>query len=348
MKLRRFFKDLFSDWPAKVLSLSIALLLTLFFNLTRLEQRTINIPLTISLNEVLAPSSQYPSMVRVVLRGERDVIYSIREDEISASLDLSDYKNEGVFRTPIRLQKRGNAIVADPLEIHPEPSEIAIGLERRVAKSVPVTPSFKGFLESGFELANFDIEPPEITISGPAGLVARTSEISTDTIELSGKKGDFSTNVRLLKKDSLLSFEGEDSVVFSAKVHKSRDVKNFVNIPINARGLNPGLALSEILPTGNVRMHIGEEFMAELQPNSLLSIDLSSYTRAGTYTVDVILKVPEEAVVETFEPQTLAIRLQTASSASGSRLSGSVSIPPQSEPDTTQSPTTTTESPETP
>jgi len=313
MKLKRIVKVLFSDWPAKVLSLSIALLLTLFFNLTRLEQRTINIPLTVSLNEELAPSSQYPSMVKVILRGERDLIYSIREDEISASLDLSEYKNEGVYRAPIRLQKRGNALIADPLEIHPEPTDIAIGLEKRVAKSVPVTPSFKGFLESGFELANFDIVPPEVTISGPAGLIARTTEISTDTIELSGKKADFTATVRLLKKDSLLAFEGRDVVVFSAKVNKSRDVKNFVNLPIFIRGLAPGLAPAEILPTGNLRMHIAEELLKDFNTSEALSVDLSGLTKAGSYTVEVLVAVPDEAVVETYEPQTLTIRLQASS-----------------------------------
>ena len=330
MKLDRFFKLMFADWPAKVLSLAVALLLTLFFNLTRLEQRTINIPLTVSLNDEMAPSSQYPRMVRVILRGERDVIYSIREDEVSASLDLAEYKNEGVFKAPIRLEKRGNALTADPLEIHPEPSEIAIGLERRMTKKVPVTPSFKGFLESGFELTTFDLVPTEVTISGPAGLVARTTEVSTDTIELSGKKSDFTANVRLLKKESLLSLDGKESVVFSAKVRKSLDIKNFVNIKIYPQGLSASLEITDILPTGNVRMHIPEEAMGNFDQNALLSIDLSTIVKPGTYMVDVAVLAPEGAVVETFEPQTLTISLRSAGSGSGSQLSGSISSLPSS------------------
>ncbi len=324
MKLDRFFKLTFADWPAKVLSLAVALLLTLFFNLTRLEQRTINIPLTVSLNDEMAPSSQYPRMVRVILRGERDVIYSIREDEVSASLDLAEYKNEGVFKAPIRLEKRGNALTADPLEIHPEPSEIAIGLERRMAKKVPVTPSFKGFLESGFELTTFDLVPSEVTVSGPAGLVARTTEVSTDTIELSGKKSDFTANVRLLKKESLLSLDGKETVIFSAKVRKSLDIKNFVNIKIYPQGLSASLEITDILPTGNVRMHIPEEAMGNFDQNALLSIDLSTLTKPGTYMLDVAVSAPEGAVVETFEPQTLTISLRSAGSGSGSQLSGSI------------------------
>lgn len=310
MKPERFFQSLFADWPAKVLSLAVALLLTLFFNLTRLEQRTISIPLTVTINDEMAPSSQYPRMVRVSLRGERDVIYGIREDEISASLDLAAYKSEGVFKAPVRLEKRGNALTADPLEIHPEPAEIAIGLEQRMMKKVPVTPSFKGFLESGFELATFDLSPSEVTISGPAGLVARTTEIATDTIELSGKKSDFSVDVRLLKKENLLSLENRESVVFTAKVRKSLDVMNFVNITILPEGLLPSLTVADILPTGQVRLRIPSEALTSFDQTTMLSIDLSAFTKPGTYAVDVAVKPPQGAIVESYEPQTITVSLQ--------------------------------------
>lgn len=324
MKLDHLLKAAFRDWPAKVLSLAVALLLMLFFNLTRLEQRTISIPLTVSVNDEMAPSSQYPRMIRVTLRGERDVIYGVRDDEISASLDLAEFKNEGVFRAPIRLEKRGNALLADPLEIYPDPSEVAIGLERRVAKMVPVTPSFKGFLDSSFELTTFELTPPEVAISGPAGLVARTTEVSTDTIELSGKKSDFTVNVRLLKKESLLDFVGKESVVFTAKVRRSLDVKNFSNLRISPRGLAPGLELADILPTGSVRMHIPEEAMNSFNQNDLFYIDLSECAKPGTYTVAVAVAAPDGAIVETYEPQSLAVSLQSAGSGSGGRLSGSI------------------------
>ncbi|TXT41743.1 MAG: YbbR family protein, partial [Spirochaetes bacterium] len=283
--------------------------LTLFFNLTRLEQRMVNIPLAVSINDEMAPSSQYPRMVRVALRGERDVIYGIREDEISASLDLSGYRNEGIYRIPVKLEKRGNALTADPLEIHPDPSEIAVGLEKRARKKLPVTPSFKGFLESGFELISFDVMPAEIVVSGPAGLVARTDEIATETIELGGKKGDFSVNVRLIKKESLLTLEEIDTVTFSAKVRQAMDLRNYTNLPILAEGLAPNLVLADLLPTGSIRLHASENLAAKIDPATLFHVDLSSFMRPGTYNVEIKIRQPEGAVVETFEPQTVSVRL---------------------------------------
>jgi hypothetical protein len=312
MKAERILKALFSDWPAKVLSLAVALLLTLFFNLTRLEQRTINIPLAVSFAEEMAPSSQYPRMVKVVLRGERDVIYGIREDEISAGIDLSGYRNEGVYRVAIRLEKRGNALTADPLEIHSDPSEIAIGLEKRVEKKIPVTPSFKGFLESGYELISFDVVPSEIVITGPAGLVARTTEISTDIIELGGKKADFSVDVRIIKKEALIALQGKDTVLFSAKVRKSIDVRNYLDIPITPVGLAANLQILDPLPKGAMRLHVSEEIASGIDVTQLLTIDISAFTKPGTYTVEVGVLPPENAIIETFEPQTLTIRLQSS------------------------------------
>jgi len=77
MQTKKLFKSFFSDWPAKVLSLVLALFLTLFFQLTRLEQRSLNIPLSVSVNDEMAPSSEYPQTIKVTLRGERDAIYAV-------------------------------------------------------------------------------------------------------------------------------------------------------------------------------------------------------------------------------------------------------------------------------
>ncbi len=327
MKLDQLAKRLFSQWPAKVLSLAVALLLTLFFNLTRLEQRIMSIPLAVSMHDSMAPSSAYPRMVKAVLKGERDVIYGIREDEISASIDLSSYRDGGVYKVPVRLEKRGGALTADPLELRPDPVEIAIGLERRVAKRLPVTPSFKGFLESGYELASFDINPPEVVLSGPEGLIARSSDIGTDTIELSGKKGDFSVEVRLIKKEGLLSFEGRDTVVFSARIKRSLDVKEISKAVISPRGLSPSLALAEPLPTGSLRLHMPGGADASLDSRSLLFVDLSGLGKPGTYTVEVGLSLPDQAVLEAYQPQSLTIRLVSMSHQGGSKLSGTMASP---------------------
>ncbi|MCX8012849.1 MAG: hypothetical protein N3A02_00990, partial [Rectinema sp.] len=82
---------LLENWPAKVISLMLAIFIMFLYNLTRLDQRLITIPLTVTLGRTFVPSTEYPKTVRVVIRGERDQIYRIRESDIVASLDPVSY-----------------------------------------------------------------------------------------------------------------------------------------------------------------------------------------------------------------------------------------------------------------
>lgn len=320
--------QLLEDWPAKVISLALALFVFFVYNLTRLEQRALSIPLSVSLNDEVVPSTQYPRTVKVILRGERDTLYSLREDDIAAGIDLSGIRAEGAFRAPVRIERRGAAIAADPLELTPEPGEIVVGMERKATRSLPVTPSFRGFVDPGYELVSFDIEPPEVLVAGPAGAVARATDVATEFIELSGKRADFSLDARLLRKDSFITVPGADTVKFKARVRRALVSRTLDGLRIQVRGLNPSLALADPLPPGSMRLHAGgpdqgmggtaEESgaaaaaaaaQAQLASQAQLAIDLSSFARPGTYTVRVDAAVPPGVFIETYEPQSVTVRL---------------------------------------
>lgn len=322
MRYEKYLAAVLHNWPAKVLSLAVALMLMVFFNLTRLEQRIINVPLAVSLNDEMAISTQLPRTVRIVLKGERDTIYGIREDDISAYLELSGIKSEGAYRIPIKLEKRGNALSADPLEIAAEPLEIAVGLEKKVIKTVPVTPSFKGFLESGYELSSFDIQPPEIVISGPAGLIARTADVSTDIIELNGKRSDFSIQVRIIKKDPLITLEGKDTIAFSAKIKKSMQAQTIENIRIAVKNLEFGLMVSQPLLSGVARVSAAEGVALPTQVNDILFVDAQGINKPGEYTLPVRAESLPGIVIDTFEPQEVQLSVESLGVAGGFSAGG--------------------------
>lgn len=322
MRYEKYLTAVLHNWPAKVLSLAVALMLMVFFNLTRLEQRIINVPLAVSLNDEMAVSTQLPRTVRIVLKGERDTIYGIREDDISAYLELSGIKSEGAYRIPVKLEKRGNALSADPLEIAAEPLEIAVGLEKKAIKTVPVTPSFKGFLEPGYELSSFDIQPPEIVISGPAGLIARTSDVSTDIIELNGKRNDFSIQVRIMKKDPLITLEGKDTIAFSAKIKKSMQAQTIENIKIAVKNLAPGFTVSQPLLPGVARVSAAEGISLPMQDNDILFVDAQGINKPGEYTLPVRAESLPGIVIDTFEPQEVRLAIESLGVAGGASAGG--------------------------
>jgi YbbR domain-containing protein len=299
-----------NDWPAKMFSLAAAFLLFVFFSLNRLNDRYMSVPLAISLNETYLPSNQIPRSVRVTLHGEAESLVAIREEDITASLDLTPFRNEGIHRVNVRIEKRGDAAALDPLEIKVEPSEIAVGIEKKARKTVPVTPSFRGFLEPGYELTSYSLSPPQIEISGPAGAIARTTDIPTDFIELAGRNGDFSARVNLLKKELLNVVNGQDSAEFRAVIQKSMPARIVSNLEIQVSGLPEQFVLSEAPPLGSIRLKTsrgGAE--ASQNPGFGLAVDASDIRKAGTYSLPVVARSPEGIAVESYEPATVSLHV---------------------------------------
>ena len=60
MSLDSKISKLLENWPAKVISLVMAIFIMFLYNLTRLEQRVIIVPLNISEGHSYVPSTEYP------------------------------------------------------------------------------------------------------------------------------------------------------------------------------------------------------------------------------------------------------------------------------------------------
>lgn len=317
-------KRMLANWPAKVLSLFAAILLFTFYRLNRLEDRYISVPLTVALGDEFLPSSQYPRSVRVTLRGESNALFTIQEDDVRASLDLSAFHAEGQYRAPVQIERKGTALGVDPLEIRTDPSDIAVTLEHRATRVVPVTPAFKGFLEPGYELLSFDLVPSEIEVSGPASAVGRVSDVQTDFIELTGRNSDFTVKSRVIKKESLVSITGSDSVEFRAVVQRSLAIKTFPGVSIEGENLSGALMLGSPLPAGSVRVRSSTTDIAGFSPSpGILFVDLSEIRAPGTYAVKVQSRAPDGFSVERFDPQTVQVTVAAAGTSVQGAATGS-------------------------
>lgn len=311
------FRGLLDDWPAKVLSLVAAAGLFFFYQLNRLEERPLSVPLAVKLNGKLVPASAYPRSVRLVLRGESNAIYAILESDLVASLDLSGYSSAGTWRVPVKVERLGGAAGVDPLEISIEPSEVSVALEERVVKEVAVTPSFRGYLEPGFELVGFTLTPDRVEVAGPASLMAELGDAITEPIELSGKSEGFTLRARLSARDPLLEFLSSDEVEFSAEIRKAIVYKTFQDLPVAPSGLAAGLALRTPLPTCTVRVAASRlELEAWVPTEDALVADLSGVHGPGVFTVAIVPRFPEGFQVESWLPMVTTVSIERAADQS--------------------------------
>ena len=213
-RLKNISGSLAKNWAPKVISLAIALFLFLFYRISTLETRTFSVPVKIENAGSLTPSMPYLKTVRISLRGERDKIYSIAEDDISPYLDMASALEEGEAAFPVRLLLSGAAAVADPLDITVDPPEITLMLEKKATKTLPVSCVLTDFPAEGYIFESCELNPSSIEVSGPKSLIGSISEIKTEPISLSGLTALTDGTVNVVLPGDLFCFEDISSVSY--------------------------------------------------------------------------------------------------------------------------------------
>ena len=207
-------------WPVKVLSLAAALIISVFYRMNTLETRFFTVPLIIISSETLIPTGSFTGSVRISLRGEADGIQPILEEDIEAFIDLGRYTNEGIYRVPVQIRKKGSALGVEPLEITVLPIEIPLHLEQRVTRNVPVFPVLSGIVADGYELTNQTLIPGSVIAEGPRSVLENHLEFITDTIILDRRYDDFSIMINIINNNPLISIHGNRMQEFRGSISR--------------------------------------------------------------------------------------------------------------------------------
>lgn len=308
MSSRKPIMGLFNNWPAKMLSVAIALMLFVFHRMSTLATRTLSAPLIIETSSMLVPASPYPQNVRINMRGEDDSIRAILDGDIEAFADFRKYEAEGYYRAPIQIRKKGSALGVEPLEISVNPLEVVLQLDIRGSQTIPVVADIQGKVASGFDFVDHTVSPAEIVVSGPMGVLENLLEIKTEPIVLDGRRSDFTIEVSIAKDNPFLSFRGNGMVEFQGRILPSVPVRNIDNIPIAPAGLNPRFKIESGGITGSVRLEGSYYQIDAFSPeHGLLSVDCSRISATGTYTLPVVVDLPAGLFLIRQEPEELVV-----------------------------------------
>jgi hypothetical protein len=298
------------NWPAKVISVAIALILFVFNRMNTLGIRSLSVPLTVESGDILIPASSWPENVRIRMRGEDDGIKSIIESDIEAYIDLSKRETEGWYRAPVQIRKKGSALGVNPLEITVNPMEISILLDRKISKTIPLIAAIRGKAASGFDLVNQSVSPAEITVTGPRNALEPLAELHTDPIDMDGRNGDFSVMVNIINPNPLFIIRGNGIAEFQGQIRQSVPVRNFDGIPIVLENLDPLFDAELDIETGMARLE-GNQILLDAftPPPDFFSADCSSLTMPGTYELPVIINLPRGFSLVRREPETVSLTL---------------------------------------
>jgi YbbR domain-containing protein len=207
-------------WPVKIISVAAALIIAIFYRMNTLETRTFLAPLHVETNNMLIPVSTIYNNVKISLRGETNSIYPILEEDIEAFIDLDRYSNEGTYRVPVQIRKKGSALGVVPLEISVLPIEITLVLEKKIRLDIPVFPVFRGTIASGYEIASQTIFPENVAVEGPRSSVEALFEFNTEAISLEGRRDNFSVIVNIINNNPLITVYGNRMLEYHGVIRK--------------------------------------------------------------------------------------------------------------------------------
>jgi YbbR domain-containing protein len=140
-----------------------------------------------------------PKTVSVVIEGQERLLRSLRQNEISATIDLSNTRAGKVFVT----LTKDNIIIPKMLTVSSiDPETISLKIESQLMKSVPVKPAVVGLPQKGFAIVEISVVPAIVALEGPKSAVAKVSSIKTEPIDINGINADLTYKANLNLTDT--------------------------------------------------------------------------------------------------------------------------------------------------
>jgi len=290
MSPRKFFARAVENWPAKVLSLALSMVLLIYHRMSLLETRVFYTPVVVEQLNAMMPSNSYPRIIKVSLKGESQDLNAILEEDIEAYVNLRDIKTQGTYTVAVQLRKKGTAQGVEPLQISLDPMEITFSLDLKISKFVPIAVNFIGQVEAGYNMNSYSIDPNQVVVEGPAAIMANISELYTDYIDLSAHRSDFSVSAPILHNDPLIVIRGDGYVNFSASISQIIAVRNISGVPINITGLNEEFTGELEIANVNLRIEGYDRDLVEsfVPPAGFIKVDCSQIIEDGDYVLRIL------------------------------------------------------------
>ena len=289
MNIKQILFRLTENWPVKIICLVFAVFLSEFYRGTLLDRRSLIIPLTVENNGSLAPAEQYPAKIKVTIWGDATGIGSIGESDITAFINMSDFKNEGTYRIPIKVRLAGTVTPIGNMEISTEPSILTLRLATNVHKQVPVSLSLRGIPADGYEVIESSLEPDTVEIEGPAELVEKITELVTEPLSVEARTSGFSGTAAIINNNPLISIVGKAQVQSMVKINETTIQKKFDNIPIYFENENKELSITAEIKIGSLEVQGPKKLLETWHPSeNILTVSCESITEPGVYTLPIV------------------------------------------------------------
>ncbi|MFW6198687.1 MAG: YbbR-like domain-containing protein, partial [Acidobacteriota bacterium] len=113
-----------------------------------------------------------------------------------------------------------------------EPSEITIYLEERVRRELPISPVLEGSPAEGYEIVERSVDPETAVVTGPRSRVFGLTGISTDTVNVTGRRRTLARTVAVRSPDPLVEVRGRSTAELTIRIDEISVNTEVTGIPV--------------------------------------------------------------------------------------------------------------------
>jgi len=295
MNTKTFLDKFGENWQAKLICFAIAVLIVFFHSFSNVEKKSLTIPLQVRSDGIMMPVSKLgnSSYIKVTVRGAKDDIALITDNDLTAYIDISGATQEGTFEFPIVVQPDQKLMLMESLEITPEPDVVSLAIEEKIFKYVPVVPTFSGEPAHGYDVASAVCEPDVVRIIGPSSIVNNVADIKTSRVATENASSSFEVDVKVINDNSFIKVENEKQTIrVSVDIGEKRIEQEFADVPVYIRNVPSDF---KVTGTGFVNVVLeGPVLLVEkfLTSSIFAYCDCSGITEPGSVSVPVYVSVP--------------------------------------------------------
>lgn len=249
---------------------------------------------------------------KVQVSGSSDMVNNVKY--ASAACDVSYAENE--VNTSVKLQAQdsfGNII--KNVKISPSSVKVTVPIGR--IKIVPVNVKIQGSAENGTVSSSIVSTPDKVEVAGDEDAIKGISSLNTEPVDLSKISSSGSVEVKLVvpKGIKLVNNLGRVELKINqnseAAASFNKSGQKAMNLNIQVRNLNAEYTASLSKSSVSVVFNGPTDNMNENSINCF--VDANSLLE-GTYTVNVIVSVPQGVSLVSQDPQKVSIEIKKKTS----------------------------------
>jgi YbbR domain-containing protein len=180
----------------KVVSLVLAICAWFFVKGITSDWRPINgVPLEIKAKPGLTVLATSAATVNVTVRGTREDVRQVSQQDLSAVVDLTGDDRRGPITVRLSPSSVRHSRRVQVTEV--DPAEVTVNVDEMVERDLAVQPQFGGELPPNLSVERVITQPETVKVKGPKTLLKGMANIATLPIDVTGRRTSFRERVEL-------------------------------------------------------------------------------------------------------------------------------------------------------